>query len=116
MHTVEMAILAPLVLVGALMLAQVLAWAIAQLCASYAANHALQTTRVQGGSATAGQDDAAAVLAGIDGTLIGGTQVNVTRDANVASVHVHGTAIHIVPFLQLPVGADVSGPVEALNP
>ena len=116
MATVEMAMLAPLFLIGLLMIAQVLAWATAQLCASYAANHALQTTRIQGGTAAAGQHDAAAVLAGIDGNLIGDPQITATRDATTATVQIHGTAVHLIPFLSLPVGANVSGPVEALNP
>src|SRR5437588_12808173 len=84
MATVEMAMLAPLFLIGLLMIAQVLAWATAQLCASYAANHALQTTRIQGGTAAAGQDDATAVLAGIDGSLIGDPQITATRAATTA--------------------------------
>jgi hypothetical protein len=116
MATVEMAMLAPLFLAGLLMIAQVLAWATAQLCASYAANHALQTTRIQGGTPAAGRDDATAVLTGIDGSLIDNPQIIASRDATTATVHIHGTAVRIVPFLALPVGADVSGPVEALNP
>jgi hypothetical protein len=116
MATVEMAMLAPLFLIGLLMIAQVLAWATAQLCASYAANHALQTTRIQGGTTAAGQDDATAVLTGIDGSLIADPHITATRTATTATVHIHGSAVRIVPFLTLPVGADVSGPVEALNP
>jgi hypothetical protein len=116
MTSAEMAVWAPVSLVGVLLIVQLTAWALAQLAGSYAANHALQATRVQGGTAAAGQADAATILVQIDGNLIGRQQITATRTAGQATVRIRGSVIRIVPFLTLPVSVEASGPVEALTP
>jgi hypothetical protein len=95
---------------------QVAMWGLAQLACMYAANHALQVTRVHGGSAAAGQADAVAVLPLVGGNLVKQPGVTASRGPATASVTVKGTAWQTLPFLTLPVGTTASGPVEALNP
>jgi len=91
---------------------QLAMWALGQVAAQHAANHALQTTRVAGGSATAGQADANAALDQLAATLIRDRHVSVTRDADHAEVIITGTAPTVVPFLRLPVHTRVRAPVE----
>ncbi|WP_373319544.1 TadE family protein [Rugosimonospora africana] len=95
---------------------QVAVWGLAELACYYAANHALQTTRVQGGTADAGRTDAITVIGWLDGSLLTGVQVQADRGAATATVTVSGTAATVVPFLALPVGVTATGPVETLNP
>jgi hypothetical protein len=94
---------------------QAVAWGLGELACRYAANHALQVTRVQGGTAAAGRADAATVLANVSGEFVTGPHTSATRGAATASVTVTGHAIQAIPFLSLPVGATVTGPVETLG-
>jgi hypothetical protein len=114
--SVEMVGYTTVMLAALLVGVQAAAWGLAELACRYAANHALQSTRVQGGSAAAGDADATAVLSTIDANLVGGPTVGVTRTATTTTVTVRGTAVQVIPFLHLPVGTSVSGPVETLNP
>ena len=95
---------------------QAAAWGLAELACRYAANHALQVTRVQGGSADAGRADAATVLAQVNGNLVTQPQFSASRGPATATVTVKGNALRVIPFLSLPVGATVTGPVETLGP
>jgi hypothetical protein len=95
---------------------QAAVWGLAELACRYAANHALQTTRVQGGTADAGQSDAATVLAQVNGNLVTGPSVSATRGPATATVTVKGSALRVIPFVTLPVGTTVTGPVETLGP
>jgi hypothetical protein len=95
---------------------QAAAWGLAELACRYAANHAVQTTRVQGGSAGAGQTDAGTVLTAIDGNLIANPSIQTSRGPATATVTVSGTAVQVIPFLRLPVRATVTAPVETLDP
>jgi hypothetical protein len=101
-----------LVLVGV----QLALWALAQLGVQHAANHALQTTRVNGGTAAAGRADARVVLTQVAGNLVTDPQVTVTRTADTATVAVSGTVPSVVPFLQLEVSTRVSAPTERFRP
>jgi hypothetical protein len=94
---------------------QIAAWGLAQLACSYAANHALQTTRIDGGTAGAGHTDATTVLAAINADLVTDPTVAATRTATTATVSIRGTAVTVIPFLSLPVSATASGPVESLH-
>jgi len=91
-------------------------WGLAQLACMYAATHALQVTRVEGGTAAAGQADAATVLPLVSGSLVTHPTVSASRGPATATVTVKGTAWQALPFLTLPVGTTVTGPVETLNP
>jgi len=110
--TTETVLYAPLLMLLLLAGVQLAMWALGQVAAQHAANHALQTTRVAGGSATAGQADANAALDQLAATLIRDRQVSVTRDAEHAEVIITGTAPTVVPFLRLPVHTRVRAPVE----
>jgi hypothetical protein len=104
------AVMLAAVLVGV----QAVTWGLGELACRYAANHALQVTRVQGGTVAAGEADAAAVLDSIGGNLVSGRQISATRGGVVATATVKGYAIQVIPFVRLPVGSTVSGPVESL--
>jgi hypothetical protein len=114
--TVEMVGYYAAMLAALLIGVQAAAWGLAELACRYAANHALQATRVDGGSAAAGQADAAAVLAQLNTNLVTQPTVTATRTPTTATVTVKGNAIKLIPFMTLPVGTTVSGPVETLNP
>ena len=114
--SVEMVGYTAVMLAALLIGVQAAAWGLGELACRYAANHALQATRVQGGSAAAGQADAATVLTDIHGNLVVGPEFAATRSATTATVTVKGTAVQVIPFLSLPVGSTVSGPVEVLTP
>ena len=107
---------APLLMMLLLAGVQFAMWGLGQIAAQHAANHALQTTRVAGGSASAGHADADAVLDQLARTLISDRQVIVTRDADHAEVTITGTAPTVIPFLRLPVHTKVRAPVERFRP
>ncbi len=114
--SVEMVGYTAVMLAALLIGVQTAAWGLAELACRYAANHALQTTRVHGGTTAAGQQDAATVLDLINGNLVIQPQFSATRNATTATVTVKGTAVQVIPFLTLPVDTTVSAPVEVLNP
>lgn len=114
--SVEMVGYTAVMLAALLVGVQAAAWGLGELACRYAANHALQATRVQGGTATAGQVDAATVLGDIHGNLVIQPEISATRSATTATVTVNGRAVQVIPFLTLPVGTTVSGPVEVLDP
>jgi len=95
---------------------QATVWGLAELACRYAANHALQVTRVQGGTAAAGESDAATVLDAVNANLVTNSNIRADRGATTATVTVKAHALQVLPFLTLPVGATVSAPVETLNP
>jgi hypothetical protein len=93
---------------------QTTVWGLGELACRYAASHALQTTRVEGGTAAAGESDADNVLTQVNANLVTGAETTASRDATTATVTVKGTALRIIPFLSLPVGTTLSAPVEDL--
>ena len=99
---VEFAIGAPLLLLIVALIWQVGVWAIGDLAARNAANHALQTSRVVGGTAPAGHSDAAALLAQNGGWFIVDPVVTVTRTPTVTTVTITGHARAVVPASIIP--------------
>jgi hypothetical protein len=114
--TVEMVGYTAVMLAALLVGVQVAAWGLAELSCRYAANHAVQTTRVLGGSADAGQTDASTVLAAINGNLVTDVRIQTSRGPATATVTVSGSAVQVIPFLHLPVRATVTAPIENLTP
>lgn len=112
--SVEMVGYTAVMLAALLVGVQAAAWGLGELACRYTANHALQTTRVLHGSADAGRADAATVLTAIHGNLVVSPEFAATRSAATATVTVKGKAVQVIPFLTLPVGTTVSGPVEVL--
>ncbi|GAA0915808.1 TadE family protein [Virgisporangium aurantiacum] len=113
--TVEMVGYTAVMLAALLVGVQAAAWGLGELACRYAANHALQVTRVEGGTVAAGKADAATVVGQVGGGMVTEPEVTATRGAAAASVTVTGHALQVLPFLKLPVGATVSGPVESLG-
>nr|WP_030501005.1 TadE/TadG family type IV pilus assembly protein [Micromonospora purpureochromogenes] len=114
--TTEVVLYAPLLMLLVLLGVQFATWGVAQLAVQHAANHALQTTRIEGGTVTAGQADADAVLTQVAGSLVGDRQIEVTRTADTATVQISATAPRVVPFLTLGVSTTVAAPVERFRP
>ncbi|WP_309231937.1 TadE/TadG family type IV pilus assembly protein [Micromonospora tarensis] len=112
----EVVLYAPLLFLLVLIGVQLALWALAQLGVQHAANHALQTTRVSGGTATAGHADATAVLNQVAGRVVTEPRVAVQRNPESATVAVSGRAPAVVPWLRLAVSTRVSAPVERFRP
>lgn len=104
----EFAIGAPILLGVVLILLQMFTWGMGYLAAHAAADHAVQTSRVVGGTAGAGQDDAAALLNQLGGSFVDNPTVTVTRGQATTIVTIHGTA-HGLP---LPITVTVQAPTE----
>ena len=110
----EIVIAVPLLMLLILLVVQFAIWQHAVAVAQATAEESLAVTRVQGGTAGAGQDRAAQVLGQIGSAVLVGPQVSVTRTAADATVTIHATAERVVPVpgLNLPVSVTVTGPVE----
>lgn len=108
----------PLLMLLILLIVQFAVWAHANSVALATAEEALAATRVQGGSADAGQQRAGQVLGQIGSAVLISPQVSVTRTATTATVQIHATAEQVIPLpgLQLPVSITVTGPVERFVP
>jgi Flp pilus assembly protein TadG len=111
----EIVIVTPLLLLLILAVIQFALAEQAEHVAQAAATQALAAARVQGGSTTAGQAQADAVLAQLGGSLAS-PSVTVTRTATQATVTVTGTAATLIPGVRLHVHATVTGPVEEFEP
>ena len=114
--TAEMVLYSPLLFGLILLGVQFAVWGLAQLAVQHTANHALQTTRIYGGTEAAGRADADAVLGQVGPRLVREPQVDVSRTAESATVTVSGYAPQVVPFLRLRVSTSVTAPVEAFRP
>lgn len=114
--TVEMAGYTFLALFVLTLLVQVAVWAMADLSARSAANHALQTARVMDSTARAGQVDGHDLLAEINPKGISGVTVTVNRDADITTVTITGTALAVIPGVSLPVNVQVQAPTEGPDP
>ena len=105
---VEFALAVPMLVLILLTLLQVFAWGMGYLAVQAAADHALQTTRVVGGSTAAGTDDATSLLSQLGGKFVADPTVSVTRDLVTTTVSIHGAA-HGLP---LPIVITVRAPIE----
>ncbi|WP_431895539.1 TadE/TadG family type IV pilus assembly protein [Micromonospora haikouensis] len=114
--TTEVVLYAPLLMLLVLLGVQFATWGVAQLAVQHAANHALQTTRIEGGTIAAGRADADTVLTQVAGSLVNDRRIAVTRTADTATVQITATAPQVVPFLSLSVSTTMSAPVERFRP
>lgn len=114
----ELVIAVPLLMLLILLIVQFAIWAHASSVAQATAEEALAATRVQGGSAAAGQQRAAQVLSQVGRSVLVSPQVSVTRTAATATVQITGTAEEVlpVPGFTFPVRITVTGPVERFVP
>ncbi|GAA3838270.1 hypothetical protein GCM10022403_083450 [Streptomyces coacervatus] len=111
----EMVIGMPLMFLLVLLLAQTALYFHAAHIAQAAASHALAVTRVENGSAAAGEDEAHYVLDQIGRGPLHHTQVAVRRGEDRAEVRVLGEVTSVVPFVRISVSARAAGPVEAFE-
>lgn len=102
----------PLLFTIVLLLAQVTVWAHARHVAHATAARALVAARADGGSIAAGQTEATTTLDQLGRGSLTHPQITITRGANQATVHVHGTAASVLFGLQIGVDATAAGPVE----
>jgi Flp pilus assembly protein TadG len=109
---VEFAIGAPILMGVVVLLLQMSAWGMANLAARSAADHAVQSTRVVGGSSAAGQADATALLSELGGSFFSSSSATVSRGAAVTTVTVRGR----VRGLPIPVTVTVQAPTERFVP
>jgi Flp pilus assembly protein TadG len=114
----EMVIAVPALMLLILMIVQFAIWAHATHVAQATAEEALAATRVQGGTAAAGQQRAHQVLSQIGSAALVAPQVTVTRTTRTATVQITATAEKVIPVpeLTLPIQITVTGPVERFVP
>jgi hypothetical protein len=113
--SVEMVAAFPLLMLLLIVGLHVGLWALAQIGAQQAANHALQTTRVAGGTPAAGRADATALLHLRAGTFQHDQAVTVTRTGQTAPVTISGRSPALFG-VSIPVHTTVSSPVERFRP
>lgn len=114
--TVEMPIVLPVLFTLILLIAQAAIWLHATHIAQVTASHSLASTRVEKGTAATGEAEARQVLAQLGHGPLRSPHVVVQRGSERAEVDVSGTASSVLPFVQLPVHAQVAGPVERFRP
>jgi hypothetical protein len=109
---VQLIVAWPVLLTTLLLIVQTAVWAYAGYTAQAAAARGLDAARVLGGSPADGQAEARHVLDQLDAGPLAGTHVEVSRDARTVTVRISGHTEQILPWLQLPVHAQASGPLE----
>ncbi len=117
----EFALGVPILVLLLALLVQLGLWAIGDYAARAAANHALQTTRVIGGTEAAGRADAAALLAQFGGGSLLDPTITVTRTPTLTTVTIRGHARPIIPASLIPgvqpvVTITVQAPTERVVP
>jgi Flp pilus assembly protein TadG len=110
--TAELAIATPLLMLLLLAVVQGALWSHATHVAQAAASQGLAASRVQTGTAAVGANRARELLRQLGDGPLTDTTVASTRTFDRATVDVHGTATTVIPFLNLAVHAEATGPVE----
>ena len=114
--TVEFALGVPILVLLLTFAVQVGLWALGDLAARQAANHALQASRVVGGTEAAGYQDAVALLEQLGGRFVVDPTIIVTRTATTTTVTIRGHARAIVPGVQPAITVTVQAPTERAGP
>ncbi|USX56430.1 pilus assembly protein TadE [Lentzea sp. HUAS12] len=99
-----------------LVIVQFALWSHATHTAQAAATQGLAAARAQQGTAEAGTASARRLLDQLTRGPLTQADVSTHRGTESASVRITGTARSVVPFVQLPVRAEASGPVERFVP
>ena len=110
--TLETVLVMPLVLLLLAAVLQFALWYHASHVALAAAQDGVRAARVQGATTAIGQVRAETELDQLGHDLVLGSQVTVTRDANVATADVSGWAPQLIPLVRLPIYQHASSPVE----
>jgi hypothetical protein len=117
---VEFAVGVPAIVGLVMIILQLFLWGIADLQIKSAANAALQTTRVVGGTEYAGSQDAATLMEHNAIHAVVDPQIRVVRTATTTTVTITGHARSIIsprliPGLQPTVTITITGPNEVFN-
>ena len=109
----ELVIATPLLLLLIMGVIQFALWQHAEHIASAVAQQGVAVGRLQGETATAGQNEAQSVLNQLGSTVLVGSNITATRtNVTTTTVTVTGHAESIVGFFSLPVKAAAAGPTE----
>ncbi|MHB8533256.1 MAG: TadE/TadG family type IV pilus assembly protein [Solirubrobacteraceae bacterium] len=108
----ELVVVTPVLLLLVMVVVQFALWEHAQHIAEAAAQRGAETARVEHGSDAAGRAMAETAIAQLGGNLLVDATVSISRNGDVVTVDVTGTAEAVVPFLSLPVRAVAVGAVE----
>ncbi|MHB8341548.1 MAG: TadE/TadG family type IV pilus assembly protein [Mycobacteriales bacterium] len=114
--TAELVIATPLLLLLLLGIVQFALWEHATHLAQAAAAQGLAAARVQGGGASAGQAEVAALLAQLGTGVLTDPVVTSRVLGGEVVVRISGQAEAVLPFWHLAVRATAVGPVEAFYP
>jgi hypothetical protein len=87
-------------------------WALADLSARQAAQHGLQTARLSQATAESGHAQAEQMLEAINPRGLTDVTVTVERGPEVTRVIVTGTALRVLPIVEILVRARAVGPTE----
>jgi len=110
--TVEAAGYTVLMLLAVMALVQAAVWGLADLSARHAADHGVQTARVSGGTAEAGQAAAAGMLAAINPNGLTNVDITVDRTAESTTVTLTGDALQVIPVVTIPIQVQAHAPTE----
>lgn len=110
--TTEAVLLTPVLLFLVMLVIQFGLWYHAQHVAQAAAQEGVRSARVEGSTAERGQARAEDFLTGAGSTIVQHPVVIASRDAQTATVSVHGRSVSVVPGFSLPIDASATSPVE----
>ena len=108
----ELVIATPLLLLLIMGVIQFALWQHAEHIASAVAQQGVAVGRLQGETATAGQNEAQSVLDQLGSTVLVDSNITATRTNVTTTVTVTGHAESIVGLFSLPVKAVAAGPTE----
>ncbi|WP_435107149.1 TadE/TadG family type IV pilus assembly protein [Nocardiopsis synnemataformans] len=112
----ELVVATPLMLLLLVLVVQVALWAHADHVAQTIAQHGHAATRGVEATEADGHTRATEVATQLSGDLLDGVDIEVERTATTATVRVQASVPTMIPGLDWPVNAEVSGPVERLTP
>lgn len=110
--TVEVAGYTLLMLLAMMVLVQAAVWGLADLSARHAADHAVQTARVAGGTAQDGHTAATQMLAEINPNGLTDVDITVDRTVETTTVTITGNALRVIPVVTIPVQVQAQAPTE----
>jgi len=109
----ELVIASPLAMFLLLLVVHFGVWLHAVHIADTAAAQALTAARAEDGTAQAGRQRAADVLAQLGDGVLHVDSIDVRRDAaRGVTVRIDGASVQVVPFLRMPVQATAAGPID----
>ncbi len=108
----ELVIATPLLLLLIMGVIQFALWEHAEHIATAVAQQGVSVGRLQGETATAGQNQAQSVLDQLGPTVLAGSKITATRTAQMTTVTVTGHAESIIGLFSLPVRATAAGATE----